>query len=63
PPSLWELEQRIRRRGTETEEAITKRLRRAQEEINAASEFDIQIVNDDLDKALENLEAALFVPC
>lgn len=63
PPSLWELEQRIRGRGTETEEAITKRLRRAQEEINAANEFDIQIVNDDLEKALESLEAALFALC
>jgi guanylate kinase len=63
PPSLWELEKRIRHRGTESEEAIAKRLRRAQEEINAASEFDIQIVNDDLEKALQNLEAALFALC
>ncbi|MFB2836631.1 guanylate kinase [Floridanema evergladense] len=63
PPSLRELEQRIRHRGTESEEAIAKRLRRAQEEINAANEFDIQIVNDDLEKAFANLEAALFVPC
>ncbi|MCL1472764.1 guanylate kinase [Argonema antarcticum] len=63
PPSLCELEHRIRNRGTESEDSITRRLRRAKEEIEAANEFDIQIVNDDLESALKNLEAALFVPC
>jgi guanylate kinase len=60
PPSLPELEFRIRHRGTETEEAIAKRLQRAQEEINAATEFDTQIVNDDFDQALDRIESALF---
>lgn len=63
PPSMWELEQRIRRRGQDSEDAIAKRLRRAKEEIDAADEFDIQIVNDDLEIALKNLEAALFAMC
>lgn len=63
PPSMWELEQRIRRRGQDSEDAIARRLRRAKEEIDAADEFDIQIVNDDLEIALKNLEAALFAMC
>lgn len=60
PPSIPELEYRIRNRGQDTEEAISRRLQRAQEEIDAASEFDIQIVNDDFEKALDRIEAALF---
>jgi len=60
PPSLLELEQRIRRRGQDSEEAIARRLHRAQAEINAAAEFDIQIINDNFETALERIEAALF---
>ncbi|MCY7391028.1 MAG: guanylate kinase [Leptolyngbyaceae cyanobacterium CAN_BIN12] len=62
PPSLVELECRIRSRGTETEDAIARRLHRAETEINAATEFDIQIVNDDFEKALDRIETALFSP-
>lgn len=62
PPSLPELESRIRTRGKDTEDAIARRLQRAKEEINAADEFDIQIVNDDFDKALNRIEEALFAP-
>ncbi len=60
PPSFSELEKRIRDRGQDSEEAIARRLRRAQEEINAANEFDIQIVNDDFEAALNSIEAAVF---
>ena len=60
PPSLQELEQRLRCRGQDSEAAIARRLRRAQEEIDAANEFDIQILNDDFETALKNIEAALF---
>jgi guanylate kinase len=60
PPSLEELEHRIRQRGQDDNQAIEKRLHRAQVEIQAASEFDLQIVNDDLDEALQQLETALF---
>ncbi len=60
PPSLEELEQRIRSRGKDADEAIQRRLKRAQVEIEAASEFDRQIVNDDLEVALEQLEQAIF---
>ncbi|ASC70216.1 Guanylate kinase [Halomicronema hongdechloris C2206] len=60
PPSLEELEHRIRQRGQDDEAAITRRLQRAQVEIEAAAEFDLQIVNDDLEVALERLESCLF---
>jgi guanylate kinase len=56
PPSMEELEARIRGRGTDTEDAILRRLHRAQEEIAAADEFDYQIVNDELEVTLARLE-------
>jgi guanylate kinase len=60
PPSLEELEHRIRHRGKDPDEAIQRRLTRAQVEIAAAEEFDRQIINDNLDVALEQLEQAIF---
>ncbi len=62
PPSFSELERRIRGRGQDSPEAIARRLQRGMEEIDSANEFDLQIVNDDLEKALAQIEAALFVP-
>ena len=60
PPSIKELEQRLRGRAQDSEEAIARRLCRATEEINAAGEFDFEIINDDFETALQNIEAALF---
>ncbi len=62
PPSLTELEQRLRNRGQDAEEAIVRRLKTARAEIAAVDEFDFQVVNDDLDKALHRIEQALFMP-
>ncbi|MBX2864685.1 MAG: guanylate kinase [Leptolyngbyaceae cyanobacterium MAG.088] len=62
PPSLEELETRIRQRGQDSEAAIAKRLAKAQIEIEAAHEFDIQIINDDLEQATHELEKAVFTP-
>lgn len=59
PPSLDELERRLRDRGTESEAAITKRLARAKAELAASSEFDLQIINDDLEKAIAQIEKAI----
>jgi guanylate kinase len=56
PPSLTALEQRIRDRNTDAEDAIVRRLEQARVEIAAADEFDYQIVNDDFQTALEELE-------
>ncbi len=60
PPSLAELERRLRGRGNDSEAAIARRLERAKAEIAASGEFDRQIVNDDLETALKEIEAAIF---
>ena len=60
PPSVKELERRIRGRAQDSDEAIAVRLGQAEEEIQAAGEFDVQIVNDDLENALHDIEATLF---
>ena len=53
PPSVEVLEQRLRSRGTDSEEAIVKRLARSAEELKQAPQFDVTIVNDDLWRAVE----------
>jgi guanylate kinase len=60
PPSAGSLEKRIRQRGQDSEAAIAKRLAQAQVELAAADEFDFKIVNDDLEAAIAELEAAIF---
>ena len=52
PPSIEVLEQRLRSRGTDSEEAIAKRLGRSAEELKQAPHFDVTIVNDDLQRAV-----------
>lgn len=60
PPSMLELEQRLRQRASDSEAAIVRRLERAKAEVSAAGEFDIRVVNDNLDQALARIETALF---
>jgi guanylate kinase len=55
PPSRAELERRLRGRGTDTEEAIQRRLRDAAADMTHWAEFDYVIVNDDFDTALGDL--------
>jgi guanylate kinase len=62
PPSFEELERRIRGRGTDDDQAIGRRLRRASVELEARGEFDAVVVNDDLDRALSELEDLLGLP-
>lgn len=62
PPSFAELERRIRSRGQDKDDAIFQRLQTAKVELEAADEFDLQIVNDDLEKALLRLETTIFCP-
>ncbi len=59
PPSTPELERRLRGRGKDAPEVIERRLERAKIEIAAAGEFDLQIVNDDLEKAIAAISTAL----
>ena len=59
PPSLEVLESRLRRRGTESEEAICKRLAAAKSEIAQAIHYDYIIVNDDLKPAVDQMAGIL----
>lgn len=59
PPSLIELERRLRGRGTDTEEAILGRLTRARQEYQEADFYDYLIVNDDVEKAAKQLGAII----
>ncbi|MEJ2171425.1 MAG: guanylate kinase [Woeseiaceae bacterium] len=59
PPSLAELERRLRDRRTDSEEVIERRLRDARGDISHWQEFDYVVINDDLDQALADLESVL----
>ncbi|MCT4561751.1 MAG: guanylate kinase [Crocinitomicaceae bacterium] len=56
PPSYEELEKRLRHRSTETEEKIQQRMQKAESELARAEEFDLVLVNDDLEKAINTAE-------
>ena len=59
PPSWQRLEDRLRARGTDEEEAITQRIRRAQEETRALSGYDYCVINDQLEVSAAALHAIL----
>lgn len=59
PPSVEELRNRLIKRGTETPESLEKRVGKAKEELEYARFFDIVVVNDDLDKAVEEARTAI----
>jgi len=60
PPSIEVLEQRLRGRGTETEDAIQKRMKNAISELARQGEFHRVILNDDFDRAYEELETGVI---
>ncbi len=55
PPSMQELKRRLHKRSTEDEETIERRLKQAEKEISFAENYDYIIVNEDLDKAVQDL--------
>lgn len=55
PPSVQELENRLRKRGTETDESLRKRMEKAEYELSFAPQFDKVILNDNLDDAREEM--------
>ena len=59
PPSVAELERRLRDRRTDSPEVIERRLRDALSDMSHWDEFDYVIINDDLDQAVADLEAVL----
>ncbi len=59
PPSTDELRRRIENRGTETKEAIEKRIAKAEFELSNRTAYDHVVVNDDLDRAYADVRAIL----
>jgi guanylate kinase len=59
PPSVRELERRLRDRRTDSPEVIERRLRDALSDMSHWDEFDYVIINDDLEQAVAELEAVL----
>jgi len=59
PPSMAELERRIRQRGTDSEEVLQRRLAAATEEMSHAAEFEYVIINKDFDEARRDLIAVV----
>jgi guanylate kinase len=57
PPSMAELERRLRRRATDSPEAIERRLAIAKRELEHFAEYDYLVVNDNLDTALKELSS------
>lgn len=67
PPSLTELERRLRQRGTDDDETIARRIQDAKQEMEKSQWFDAWIVNNDLNHAYDELRAvfltATLAPC
>ena len=59
PPSFEELAARLRGRGTEDEEKVHKRLETAKEELKHQDEFDYVVVNDEIDRAVREIQGIL----
>lgn len=62
PPSMAELERRLRERGTETAEQFARRLHTAGEELAARDEFDVALVNHDVGDVADRLVGLLVHP-
>ncbi len=59
PPSIEELQKRLVSRGTDSPEKIKERVAKASQELTYADKFDVIIVNDDLEKAVQETERAI----
>lgn len=59
PRSIEQLEERLRRRGTESEAAMRRRLEVARREMEQAVEYDYTVVNDTVDQAVEEISRIL----
>ncbi len=59
PPSLEELEKRLRGRGTETEESFRKRFETAKQELSRACEYDYVVINDDVTLCAKEISGIL----
>jgi guanylate kinase len=60
PPSREDLERRLRARGQDSDESVARRLERARQEMADAAGYDFLVVNDDLDRAGEEMRAIVI---
>lgn len=60
PPSIEELERRLRSRYTDSEEAIAKRLQDARSEIDRISMYDYLVINDEIETAVDRLRCIIL---
>ena len=60
PPSMVELERRLRGRASETEEAVQRRFAAAKREIEHYALFDYVVVNDEVERAFDELRAVIL---
>jgi guanylate kinase len=60
PPSLDELEKRLRLRATETDDSIARRLAKAREELDERALFDYEVINDNLTRAVLDLSNIVY---
>jgi guanylate kinase len=60
PPSAGVLEQRLRGRSKDSEEAMQRRLETARDEVSAFSEYDYVVVNDDIESCVERMKAIVI---
>jgi guanylate kinase len=59
PPSMEELERRLRARGTDSEEVVESRMRRAASEIGHWGEYDYVLINQNMDECLAEVRAII----
>ncbi len=59
PPSIRELDRRLRTRGQDSDEVIAGRMQKSRDEISHWAEYDYVLVNDDLDRSTANLLAII----
>lgn len=59
PLSVEELYQRLKNRGTETEDVIRKRMRRAAEEVSVIEKYDYIMINDELEESVKRLHGLI----
>jgi guanylate kinase len=59
PPTIFELERRLKSRGTDEDKVITERMNNAREELRRKNDFDFLIMNDDVEEADKKFKAAV----
>ena len=59
PPSIKELENRLRNRGTDSEEVIQKRMEQAKSEISHFNEYDYIVINDDIEETFKQIQSII----